>query len=77
MNNLLEQKYINNLVFNIDTFSNELFFEGKICVSKELLDVVCKTNKMIMVYTKNINNNMINRYQSQYNNTTLVHHLKI
>ena len=37
-------------------------------ISKELLDVVCKTNKQITVYTKNIEKNMINKYQSQYSN---------
>ena len=37
-------------------------------ISKELLDVLCKTNKQITVYTKNIEKNMINKYQSQYSN---------
>lgn len=104
-NNLLEQEYINNMVFKLDervsvlentfskfdTFSNELFFEGQIWdshsllldifnsskksiviidnyISKELLDVICKTNKMITIYTRNMDNNLINKYQSQYNN---------
>lgn len=104
-NELLEQRYINKMVFNLDervsllentfskydTFSNELFFDGQIWdaysllldifnssnksiviidnyISKELLDVVCKTNKKVSVYTKNIDNNLINKYQSQYNN---------
>ena len=37
-------------------------------ISKELLDVVCKTNKQITIYTKNMDNNMINKNKSQYNN---------
>jgi hypothetical protein len=37
-------------------------------ISKELLDVVCKTNKKVTIYTKNMDNNMINKYKSQYNN---------
>ena len=37
-------------------------------ISKELLDIVCKTNKLITIYTKNMDNNMINKYKSQYNN---------
>lgn len=37
-------------------------------ISKELLDVLCKTNKQITVYTKNIDKNMINKYQGQYSN---------
>jgi len=40
-------------------------------ISKELLDVLCKTNKEVIVYTKNIDNNLINKYQSQYNNLTI------
>jgi len=103
--NLLEQKYIKDMVIRhdeeikilqntfskFDTFSNEIFFEGQIWdahsllldifnsskksiviidnyISKELLDVVCKTNKKINVYTKNMDDNMINKYKSQYNN---------
>lgn len=37
-------------------------------ISKELLDVVCNTNKKVSVYTKNMDNNLINKYQSQYHN---------
>lgn len=40
-------------------------------ISKELLDVICKTNKDIIIYTKNIDKNMINKYQSQYYNLTI------
>ena len=32
------------------------------------MDVVCKTNKDIVIYTKNIDKSMISKYQSQYNN---------
>ena len=104
-NELLEQRYINKMVFNLDervsllentfskfeTFNNELFFDGQIYdahsllldifnsskrsivfidnyISKELLDVVCKTNKKVSIYTKNMDNNLISKYQSQYNN---------
>ena len=96
-NELLEQKYINKMVFSLnervsllentfskfDTFSNEIFFEGQIWdahsllldifnsskksiviidnyISKELLDVVCKTNKQIIIYTKHMDNNRVN-----------------
>lgn len=37
-------------------------------ISKELLDVLSKTNKDITVYTKNIDKNLISKYQSQYSN---------
>ena len=40
-------------------------------ISKELLDVICKTGKQIIVYTKNIDKNMINKYQSQYDNLNI------
>ena len=106
--NLLEQKYVNNMVFEhderiklledtffkFDTFSNEIFFEGQIYdsysllldifnssnnsiviidnyISKSLLDVLSKTNKKITIYTKNIDNNLINKYNSQYHNVNI------
>ena len=37
-------------------------------ISKELLDIICKTNKQVTVYTRNIDKNMINKYQEQYSN---------
>ena len=40
-------------------------------ISKELLDVLSKTNKQVIVHTKNIDTNLINKYQSQYNNITI------
>lgn len=40
-------------------------------ISKELLDVLCKTDKQITVYTKNIDSKLINKYRSQYNNLTI------
>ena len=40
-------------------------------ISKELLDVLAKTNKNVTIHTKNIDNNLINKYQSQYNNMTI------
>ena len=106
--NLIEQKFINNMVFKLDDrvsvlentfkefefFSNQIFYEGQIYdahsllldifntskkfiiiidnyISKELLDILSKTNKKITIYTKNIDNNLINKYNSQYNNITI------
>ncbi len=40
-------------------------------VSKELLDVLHKTNKQITIYSKNMDNTLINKYQSQYTNLTI------
>ena len=105
--NLLEQRYINNLVLEhdndikllketfskFDCISNEIFYDGQIYdayslllkiidtskkniividnyVSKELLDILSKTNKMITIYSKNIDNNLISKYNSQYSNVT-------
>lgn len=106
--NLLEQKYVNNMVFELDervsllentfskfdTFSNEIFFEGQIYdaysllldifntskesiiiidnyISKELLDILSKTERKVTIYTKVIDNNLINKYNSQYHNVTI------
>lgn len=40
-------------------------------ISKELLDVLSKTNKKITIHTKNIDDNLINKYQNLYNNITI------
>jgi len=40
-------------------------------ISKELLDVLSKTNKKVTIYTKNIDNTLINKYKSQYNNVII------
>ncbi len=39
-------------------------------ISKKLLDILSKTNKKITIYSKNIDNNLINKYNSQYSNVT-------
>jgi len=75
----------------VDTFSNEIFFEGQIYdahsllldifnsskngivivdnyISKELLHVLSKTSRNITIYTKNVDNNLVDKYQIQYNN---------
>ena len=105
---LLEQKYINNKVFELDervnllenafntkAFSNEIFFEGQIFdayylllnifdsskdsiiiidnyASKELFKLLSKTKKKVIIYSKNIDDELINKYKEQYNNVTLV-----
>lgn len=40
-------------------------------ISKELLDVLSKTNKRVTIHTKNIDNNLINKYKQQYNTVTI------
>ena len=40
-------------------------------ISKELLDVLSKTKKAVTIHTKDIDNNLINKYQSQYHNVTI------
>ena len=39
-------------------------------ISKELLDILSRTNKVITIYSKNIDNNLINKYNSQYSNVS-------
>ena len=39
---------------------------------KKLLDLLSKTNKKITIYSKNMNKELIKKYQSQYNNVTLI-----
>ena len=106
-NNLLEQRFINNMVlehnerikileenFSKNTFSNELFYEGQIYdaysllldilnsskesiiiidnySNKKLFDLLSKTNKRVTVYSKNIDEELINKYQKQYHNVEL------
>ena len=107
--NLIEQRYINNMVlehnerikllednFNNKSFSNEIFYEGQIYdaysllldilnsskesiiiidnfANKKLFDILSKTNKKVIVYSKNIDEELINKYKKQYNNVTLIH----
>ena len=40
-------------------------------ISKELLDILCKINVDIIIYTKNISNTLLNKYNSQYSNITV------
>lgn len=109
-NNLLEQKYINNLVLEhdndikllketfskFDSISNEIFYEGQIYdaysllldilgsskdsiiiidnyANKKLFDLPSTTNKKVIVYSKNIDDELISKYNKQYDNVTLIH----
>ena len=40
-------------------------------VSKELLDILSKTNKDVTIYSQNMDSTLIKKYQSQYNNLTI------
>ena len=60
-----------SLLLDIFNSSNKSIVIIDNYVSKELLDVVCKTNNKVSVYTKNIDNNLINKYQGQYNNLNI------
>ncbi len=108
--NLLEQRFINNMVLEhdndikllkesfskFDSMSNEIFYEGQIYdaysllldilnsskesiiiidnyANKKLFDLLSKTNKEVTVYSKNIDEELINKYMKQYNNVTLIH----
>ena len=102
---LLEQRYINNMVLKHDneikllqdTFekfksdNNNIFFEGQIYdaysllldifesskeniiiidnyADKNLLDLLSKTKKKVKVYSKNVDNELIKKYKTQYYN---------
>jgi len=108
--NLIEQRFINNMVLEhdndikllkesfskFDSMSNEIFYEGQIYdaysllldilnsskesiiiidnfANKKLFDLLSKTNKIVTVYSKNIEEDLINKYKKQYNNVTLIH----
>jgi len=108
-NNLIEQKYINNMVLkhdneikllqntfdNFQTKTNHIFFEGQIYdaysllldifetskksiiiidnyADKKLLDLLSKTKKKIKVYSKNMNEELIKKYKSQYKNVEII-----
>ena len=108
--NLIEQRFINNMVLEhdndikllkesfskFDSMSNEIFYEGQIYdaysllldilnsskesiiiidnfANKKLFDLLSKTNKKVTVYSKNIDEELINKYMKQYNNVTLIH----
>lgn len=107
--NLIEQKYINDLVFKDskridlleDAFSsfkeknNHIFFEGQIYdayslmlkifdkakmsiiiidnyIDKNILDILSKTNRKVILITNKYNNIDYEKYKEQYNNVTLV-----
>ena len=106
--NMLEQRFINNMVLEhdndikilketfskFDNLSNEIFYEGQIYdaysllldilnsskeriividnfANKKLFDLLSKTNKRVTVYSKNIDEELINKYQKQYHNVEL------
>ena len=39
-------------------------------ISSELLDILSETNKDVIIYSKNLNTNLINKYNSQYSNVS-------
>ena len=57
-----------SLLLDIFNTSNKSIVIIDNYISKELLDVLSKTNKQIIIHTKNIDNNLIIKYQSQYDN---------
>lgn len=115
-NNLIEQKYINDLVIKhdnkliehenkidslIDRFNTEDIFKDKMIFKgefydgyslildifnkakeeiliidnycdKKVLDIVCKLNVRVIVISSNMDKDLINKYQKQYNNLTII-----
>ena len=103
-NNILEQKYINNMVLEHDssikllqeTFNkleekeekNRIYFKGQVYdaysflleifnnskeeiiiidnyIDKKILDLICKTNKKVIIVSMNMNEELIKKYQSK------------
>lgn len=60
-----------SLLLNIFNTSKKSIIIIDNYVSKELLDVLSKTNKDVTIYSKNMDNTLINKYKSQYNNITI------
>ena len=107
--NLLEQRYINNMVldhnerikllesnFTSKSFSNEIFYEGQIYdaysllleildsskesiiiidnyANKKIFDLLSKTSKKVIIYSKNIDEELISKYKKQYDNVELTY----
>ena len=63
--------YAYSLLLDIFNLSNENILIIDNYISKELLDVLCKTNKKITIYTKMIDEILIKKYKKQYNNLTI------
>ena len=59
-----------SLLLNIINSAKESIIIIDNYLSKELLDLLCETNKNIIVHSKNINDTLINKYSSQYYNVT-------
>lgn len=55
-------------IFN-DSKNNIIIIDNYI--SKGLLDVLSNINVNVVIYTKNIDNTLLNKYNSQYNNITI------
>lgn len=111
-NGLIEQQWINNLVYEHDneikrlkesfeklqekTKLNTIFFEGQIYdaysllldilksanteiiiidnyAGKELLDILKEVNVNITIYSSNLNDTLIKKYKSQYDNVKLIY----
>lgn len=62
-------------VFLLDIFdtSRESIIIVDNFADKELFKLLSKTNKKVTVYSKNINDDLINKYKKQYDNVTLIY----
>ena len=60
-----------SLLLDIFNSSNKSIIIIDNYISKELLDIIYKTNKQVTIYTRNIDEIMIKKYQEQYKNLNI------
>ena len=65
--------YAYSLLLDILNSSKESIIIIDNFANKKLFDILSKTNKKVTVYSKNIDDELINKYKKQYNNVTLIH----
>ena len=61
-----------SLLLDIFESSNESIIIIDNYADKKLLDILSKTNKKIKVYSKNMNEDLIKKYQCQYDNVEII-----
>lgn len=82
--NILKEKeeknriYFKGQIYDAYSFLLEIFNNSKEeiiiidnYIDKKILDLICKTNKKVIIVSMNMNEELIKKYQSQYNNLTI------
>lgn len=82
--NILKEKeeknriYFKGQIYDAYSFLLEIFNNSKEeiiiidnYIDKKILDLICKTNKKVIIVSMNMNEELIKKYRSQYNNLTI------